>query len=177
MTVPTNGTDPAHWHFSSFNSFKMLVFLGWSSIFPQRHNQWCSLVPFDRRDARLQLHLARLHGGHSGAFMLQIPACNGIVPILGWQQKRLIAIPWRGSSWSQGICQGRKCETHWGSFHEGNLNWTINNYLFLAPKVYYKWLKKGFVQHYVWLQSCQSGLFSSKKAEIWLFLWRVGHFY
>ena len=42
-----------------------IMILGRSSPIPQWYNQWCSMVPIDRRNARLQLHLARLHGGHS----------------------------------------------------------------------------------------------------------------
>ena len=77
------------------------------------------MVPPDRWNAGLQLHLARMHGSHFGIVLLQVPAQHWIVTVLGRQSKLTLAIHGRSSPWSQRVCERRKLEADWRRINEG----------------------------------------------------------
>ena len=80
--------------------------LGWRATVRKRDDERRGVVPADGRHAGLQLHLARLHGDHRGAELLQVPSGQRDAAVLGGQQEVFAEVPGRGSQGSQGLRQG-----------------------------------------------------------------------
>ncbi len=88
-------------------------------LLPERHHQRRRLVPADRRDAGLPLHLARLHGGDAGAELLQVPSGVRAAAVLEGQPGLAPPVHRGGAQGSQGIRQGRGWHAHRGGVNEG----------------------------------------------------------